>query len=242
MTTASGEADRVLVVEDDPSVQRVLTELLRRDGFETCGVRTGGEAPAAIADFSPDLVILDLGLPDMSGFDVLRDLRVHHEFPLVVLSGRADETDRVLALELGADDYVVKPFLNRELVARVRVRLRRPPASTRPRAGAGGPSVAVDGDLVVDHDAREVTLEGSAVELTAKEFDLLVHFSGSPRQVFTRGQLLAAVWRSSGDWQTEATVTEHVHRLRQKVGRERIVTVRGVGYRFDPRTTSPTTA
>ncbi len=220
---------RVLVVEDDPSVLRVLGELFRRDGLETVGVRTGAEAEPTIASFAPDVVILDLGLPDMNGFDLLRAVRDHHDIPIIVLSGRGDESDRVLALELGADDYVVKPFLNRELVARVRVRLRRPPAvNGRPPTQLG------DQGLRVDPVSREVILEGATVALTAREFDLLEFLSTSPRQVFSRSQLLDAVWRSSPEWQTENTVTEHIHRLRQKVGGDRIVTVRGVGYRFDP--------
>lgn len=238
MSSEGGGQDRVLVVEDDPSMQRALTELLRRDGFAVHGVRTGGEAPDAVEQFVPDLVILDLGLPDMSGFDVLRALRATHQIPLVVLSGRADETDRVLALELGADDYVVKPFLNRELVARVRVRLRRPPANVDQAVSA---AVTADG-LVVDTGAREVTLDGAGIELTAKEFDLLAYLVQSPRQVFSRGQLLGAVWQSSAEWQTEATITEHVHRLRQKLGADRIVTIRGVGYRFDPQVSAQPTA
>jgi two-component system phosphate regulon response regulator PhoB len=221
-------ANRVLVVDDDHSVRRVLTELFRRDGLEVRGAQTGAEALASLADFTPDVVVLDLGLPDVNGFDLLRSIRDRHEVPVVVLSGRADESDRVLALELGADDYVVKPFLNRELVARVRVRLRRPPAPATPREGLG------DTGLHVDPVSREVLLDGVVVGLTAREFDLLHHLVSSPRQVFSRAQLLDSVWSSSPEWQTENTVTEHVHRLRQKVGGERIVTVRGVGYRFEP--------
>ena len=224
-----GLGHRVLVVEDDPAVLRVLGELFRRDGLESIGVRTGAEAEPAIASFEPDVVILDLGLPDVNGFDLLRTVREQHGIPIIVLSGRADESDRVLALELGADDYVVKPFLNRELVARVRVRLRRPPALADPAPARRG-----DRGLTVDPVSREVLLDGAVVSLTAKEFDLLEFLVSSPRQVFNRSQLLDAVWRSSPEWQTENTVTEHIHRLRQKVGGDRIVTVRGVGYRFDP--------
>jgi two-component system phosphate regulon response regulator PhoB len=220
---------RVLVVEDDGAVARVLQELLRRDGLEVEAVRTGAQAGPAVRDFRPDVVILDLGLPDVNGFDLLRELRRTSQVPVIVLSGRADESDRVLALELGADDYVVKPFLNGELVARVRVRLRRPPAPASPTSAALG-----DDGLSVDPVSREVHLDGAPVALTAREFDLLQFFLTSPRQVFSRGQLLDVVWKSSSEWQTENTVTEHVHRLRQKVGGQRIVTVRGVGYRFDP--------
>ncbi|WP_436793016.1 response regulator transcription factor [Actinospongicola halichondriae] len=218
---------RVLVVEDDPSVRRLLVELLNRDGFGVDAVGSGGEVSAAMHSFRPDLVVLDLGLPDMGGIDVLRELRSTVDLPIIVLSGRTDEADRVLALEVGADDYVVKPFLNGEFVARVRARLRR-------TAVTAGPPVIGDGDLQVDLSAREVRLAGEAVSLTAKEFDLLGHLVSSPRQVFSRAQLLESVWQSSSEWQGESTVTEHIHRLRQKLGDDRIATVRGVGYRFDP--------
>ena len=218
----------MLVVEDDPSVRRVLVELLQRDGLDVTAVERGAEVEPALSSVQPEVVVLDLGLPDVNGFDLLRELRGSHAVPIIVLSGRSDEADRVLALELGADDYVVKPFLNRELVARVRVRLRRPPASLPATAALG------DDGLSVDPLTREVTLDGSPVELTAREFDLLHFLVASPRRVFSRSQLLDGVWQSSSDWQGEATVTEHVHRLRQKLGGDRIVTVRGVGYRFEP--------
>lgn len=226
MTTQKGH--RILVVEDDEAMQRILTRLLERDGFtvETSG--EGGEVERRLVSFRPDLVVLDLGLPDVNGFDLLRDLRGSTEVPIIVLSGRSDEADRVLALETGADDYVVKPFLNREFVARVRVRLRRPPAVER------YDHIVRDRELSVDVAAREVRLGDDLLSLTAKEFDLLSHFVSAPRQVFSRAQLLEGVWRSSTDWQAESTVTEHVHRLRQKLGDERITTVRGVGYRYDP--------
>ena len=223
------DAGRVLVIEDDVSVRRVLTELFRRDGLDVRAIATGGEARAAVAEYRPGVVLLDLGLPDVNGFDLLRELRSRYETPVIVLSGRDDEADRVLALELGADDYVVKPFLNRELVARVRVRLRRPPASTVPADVTLG-----DAGLRIDPVSRDVLLDGEPVALTAREFDLLSYLVSSPRQVFTRAQLLDAVWSSSTEWQGDTTVTEHVRRLRQKVGDERIVTVRGVGYRFEP--------
>lgn len=225
------EMHKVLVVEDDGDLLRVLGELLRRDGLDVTGVRTAADADAALAADVPDVVVLDLGLPDRNGFDLLRDIRSRHDVPVIVLSGRADESDRVLALEFGADDYVVKPFLNREFVARVRVRLRRPPAPTVRNDTLG------DDGLSIDPASREVLLGGQAVALTAKEFDLLEFLAGSPRQVFSRSQLLTSVWQSSPEWQNENTVTEHVHRLRQKVGSDRIATVRGVGYRYEPQRT-----
>jgi DNA-binding response OmpR family regulator len=224
----SDHGSRVLIVEDDPSIQYALRELLHRDGFQVESSAEGAGVPGLLRDFEPHLVLLDLGLPDVNGFDLLRAVRHDHEVPIIVLSGREAESDRVLALELGADDYVVKPFLNRELVARIRVRLRRPKGSRDDQAGIG------DDDLRIDSMSREVTLRGQPVLLTAKEFDLLHQMASAPRRVFSRQQLLAAVWDSSDEWQSDSTVTEHVHRLRQKVGADRIVTVRSVGYRFEP--------
>lgn len=226
--TAPAHSGRILVIEDDPSLQHALSTLLRRDGFDVEVAGRGAEVPGLWATHRPDLAILDLGLPDVNGFDLLRDLRAEHDVPVIVLSGRADESDRVLALELGADDYVVKPFLNRELVARIRVRLRRASEATEPSPPETGEA------LRIDPGSREVFVDGAPVALTAKEFDLLHHLASSPRQVFSREQLLQAVWDSASDWQQESTVTEHVHRLRQKVGSDRIVTVRGAGYRFEP--------
>ena len=219
---------RILVVEDDESMQRVLARLLERDGFVVSAVGEGRAAVPAVSTLQPDLLVVDLGLPDINGFDLLRELRALTNAPIIVLSGRSDEADRVLALETGADDYVTKPFLNREFVARIRVRLRRPPAAESVS------SVVRDHDLAIDVAAREVRLGDELLSLTAKEFDLLAHLVSQPRQVFSRAQLLEGVWRSSAEWQDESTVTEHIHRLRQKVGDDRITTVRGVGYRFDP--------
>lgn len=226
----------MLVVEDDRAIQRALAELLRRDGFEVHGATRGDEVDDALSAFDPHLMILDLGLPDVNGFDLLRTVRAARELPIIVVSGREAESDRVLALELGADDYVVKPFLNRELVARIRARLRRRTEHL------GAHRLLGDGGLRIDPASREVFLDGSSVALTAKEFDLLEHLASSPRQVFSRSQLLDAVWDSASDWQQESTITEHVHRLRQKLGAERIVTVRGAGYRFDPATRRESTA
>jgi len=219
----------VLVVEDDADIRGVLAELLRRDGFEVHACAEGAPVLPTIAAVAPDVVLLDLGLPDVNGFDLLRAVRDVSDVTVIVLSGYVSESDRVLALELGADDYVVKPFLARELVARIRAHRRR-----GSRTADEVDDVVVVGDLRIDRAAREVALGGVPVPLTAREFDLLAHLASAPRRVFTRDQLLVAVWGSSGDWQQEATVTEHVHRLRQKLGADRIATVRGVGYRFEP--------
>lgn len=230
MNTQHGQ--RILAIEDDEGLQRVLARLLERDGFDVTTTGEGRAALALLSTVQPDLVVMDLGLPDVNGFDLLREVRSTTGAPIIVLSGRSDEADRVLALETGADDYVVKPFLNREFVARVRVRLRR--SLSGERATGDHPSILRDRDLSIDLAAREVRLADELLSLTAKEFDLLCHLASAPRQVFSRSQLLEGVWQSSAEWQGESTVTEHVHRLRQKVGSERIATVRGVGYRFDP--------
>jgi two-component system phosphate regulon response regulator PhoB len=221
---------RVLVVEDEAGIREVLATLLRRDGFDPHTCATGADAVPALGALSPEVVLLDLGLPDVNGFDLLRTIRSRSEATVIVLSGRASESDRVLALELGADDYVVKPFLTRELVARIRAHLRRAAPTVDRFAGP-----LREGDLQIDPRSREVTVAGQPVTLTAREFDLLLFLASSPRQVFTRDQILEQAWGSSVVWQQDATVTEHVHRVRQKIGADRIVTVRSVGYRFEPR-------
>jgi two-component system phosphate regulon response regulator PhoB len=226
---------RILVVDDDQRVRTVVSWQLEADGFAVTEAGDGATALDRIERDRPDLVVLDLSLPGISGLDVLRRVRgaegAATPLPVIVLSGRSGETDRIIGLDLGADDYLVKPFSPGELAARVRSVLRR----THP---GGAPARPVDG-LWVDETSRDVTLDGRQVELTAKEFDLLAFLARHPRQVFTRAQLLQHVWGSAKGWQGEATVTEHVHRLRQKLGpcgdRGPIVaTVRGVGYRMEP--------
>ena len=223
-------AARVLVVDDEPTVRDVVARYLERDGYTVREVCDGSEVAAAVEAFQPDLIVLDIMLPGRSGLDVLRDLA--HRVPVILLTARIDETDRVLGLELGADDYVVKPFSPRELVARVRSVLRRASAPA-------GPAVLHFDQLSIDITAREVSVGGTTVALTAKEFDLLTHLASHPRQVFSRAQLLAAVWDSSPDFQDPATVTVHIRRLRNKIERDPeqprwISTVWGVGYRFEP--------
>ncbi|MFI5614423.1 response regulator transcription factor [Amycolatopsis sp. NPDC051903] len=220
----------VLVVDDDPRVRTVVSWQLEAEGFRVTEAADGRRALEAIAREQLDLVILDLALPGVGGLDVLRSLRDGERaqgdtaLPVIVLSGRSGETDRIVGLDLGADDYLVKPFSPGELAARVRSVLRRV-SPVEPVAAAG---------LRIDHAAREVVLDGREITMTAKEFDLLAFLARHPRQVFTRGQLLAHVWASAAEWQSEATVTEHVHRLRQKLGGQVVRTVRGVGYRFEP--------
>ena len=180
----------------------------------------------------PDLVVLDVMFPGASGLDLLAELRSTSDLPVILLTARAEESDRVAGLELGADDYVVKPFSPRELVARVRTVLRR----TRRRPESG---LIEHGELVIDVSAREVRIEDRIVELTAKEFDLLAHMASRPREVLSRNQLLEDVWDSSSEWQDPATVTVHIRRIRTKLEPEAdesrwLETVWGVGYRFRP--------
>ncbi|MCU1361809.1 MAG: putative OmpR family two-component response regulator [Ilumatobacteraceae bacterium] len=220
----------MLVVDDEPTVRDVVARYLERDGFVVREIGDGGDVAAAVDEFRPDLIVLDVMLPNRSGLDVLRDLG--NRVPVILLTARTDETDRVLGLELGADDYVVKPFSPRELVARVRSVLRR---STAP----AGPALLEFEQLSIDVAARDVAVCGTSVALTAKEFDVLAYLASHPRQVFSRAQLLAAVWDSSPDFQDPATVTVHVRRLRNKIEHDPeqprwISTVWGVGYRFEP--------
>jgi two-component system phosphate regulon response regulator PhoB len=226
---------RVLIVDDDQRVRTVVSWQLEAEGFTVTEAADGAAALAQIERDRPDLVVLDLSLPGVGGLDVLRRVRgadgAGAALPVIVLSGRSGETDRIIGLDLGADDYLVKPFSPGELAARVRSVLRR--------SRAGALAAAPSGGLWVDETSRDVTLDGCPVDLTAKEFDLLAFLARHPRQVFTRAQLLQCVWGSAKGWQGEATVTEHVHRLRQKLGSGRdgrpiVQTVRGVGYRMEP--------
>lgn len=193
-----------------------------------------GEHGLELMNESFDLVLVDVGLPGIDGFTVVRAIRERHLTPIVMLTAAADEPDRVLGLELGADDYVVKPFLTREFVARVHALLRR---SVRGEAVDSGKITF--GRIVIDPLAQEVVRDGNALHLTGKEYELLWFLATSPRQLFSREQLLRTVWKAEPDWQGLATVTQHVHRLRRLVEIDsshprHITTVRGSGYRFDP--------
>ena len=221
---------RVLVVDDDSALAEMLGIVLRGEGFETSFVYDGSTALDAFRRIKPDVVLLDLMLPGMNGIDVCRALRAESGVPIVMLTAKSDTVDVVLGLESGADDYVIKPFKPKELVARVRAQLRRnedvPPESL---------SV---GDLVIDVSGHSVTRDGNAVPLTPLEFDLLLALARKPRQVFTREVLLEQVWgyRHAADTRL---VNVHVQRLRSKIERDpenpRIVlTVRGVGYKAGP--------
>jgi len=222
----------VMVVEDDPTVSDVVRRYLERAGLAVELYGDGESALARALAAPPDLVVLDLMLPGLSGLDVCRRLRAAQATPIVMLTALGEESDRVLGLELGADDYVTKPFSPRELALRVQSVLRR--------AGAGQPAAAGtlrDGDLVVDVAARVARLGAGELALTVREFDLLAFLMQYPGRAFSRSELLERVWGwTFGD---QSTVTVHVRRLREKVERDasaprRIVTVWGVGYRYDP--------
>ncbi len=227
-----GRPLRVLVVDDEPMVREVVVQYLEREGFSVAEAADGRTALSYVLDRRPDLVVLDVMLPAVDGLEVLGEIRKRHDVPVILLTARTEEADRVLGLELGADDYVVKPFSPRELTARVRSVLRRArPAAPSPRLEFGG--------LVIDGTTREVLVAGSVIEMTPKEFDLLAFLAASPRQVFSRGQLLEQVWDSSPDYQDPSTVTVHIRRIRQKIESDPddprwVCTVWGVGYKFEP--------
>jgi DNA-binding response OmpR family regulator len=224
----------VLVVDDEPTVREVVASYLRRDGHTVTEVGDGGEAIELVQNERFDLVVLDMMLPGVNGLDILRRIRQLGDMPVIMLTARAEETDRVAGLELGADDYVVKPFSPRELAARVNGVLRR----AAPKASAPSDRLEFEG-LVIDQRSREVVLGGDTIEFTPKEFDVLAHLAASPREVFSRADLLRDVWQSSPEWQDPATVTVHVRRIRNKIESDPenprwITTVWGVGYRFEP--------
>ena len=232
--TSQWDADRmksrVLVVDDDPALAEMLTIVLRGEGFDTAVVGDGTRALPAVRDLRPDVVLLDLMLPGMNGIDVCRAIRSESGVPIVMLTAKTDTVDVVLGLESGADDYVVKPFKPKELVARIRARVRR--TETEPAE-----QLAI-GDVNIDVPAHQVERAGEQIALTPLEFDLLVALARKPRQVFTREVLLEQVWgyRHAADTRL---VNVHVQRLRSKVERdpehpEVVLTVRGVGYKAGP--------
>ena len=222
----------VLVVDDEPIVRDVVVRYLERDGFETLQAADGDAARALIERRSPSLVVLDLMLPGMDGIALCRWIRSQGDLPVIMLTARGEEADRIVGLELGADYYVTKPFSPRELAARVRTVLRRsaPPATSRGRLSFEG--------LELDAETREVVANGRQLRLTAKEFDLLFFLASNPRRVFSRDQLMERVWGYEAALDT-GTVTVHIRRLRSKLELDpanprRLETVWGVGYRFVP--------
>jgi DNA-binding response OmpR family regulator len=226
---------RVLVVDDDPTVSEVVARYLERDGYAVETVADGRTALDRALAEPPDLVVLDLMLPGLDGLEVCRRLRALAPVPIVILTARGQESDRIVGLDLGADDYVAKPFSTKELVARVRAVLRRARGPLAP-SGPGAPAVHSDGDLEVDVAARQARLAGAVVSLTAREFELLAFLVRHPGRAFRREEILESVWGYRyGD---TSTVTVHVRRLREKIEPDpsapvRIATVWGIGYRWE---------
>ncbi|MGJ5830757.1 response regulator transcription factor [Streptomyces ossamyceticus] len=227
---------RVLVVDDDPTVSEVVAGYLDRAGFTVDVAADGPAGVAAAAARPPDLVVLDLMLPGMDGLEVCRRIRAHGPLPVIMLTARGDEEDRVLGLEVGADDYVTKPFSPRELVLRVESVLRRVGTLAATRTEPAAPQLR-SGPLALDPTARRATRRGSELALTTREFDLLEFFLRHPGRATSREELMRQVW--GWEFGDLSTVTVHVRRLREKVeddpARPRLInTVWGVGYRFDP--------
>lgn len=229
-----------LVVDDEPSLVRVVEGYLAQDGFD---VRTAGDGETALAmarESEPDLVVLDLGLPGMDGIEVCRELRTFSRCYILMLTARADEVDMLIGLGVGADDYVMKPFSPRALMARVHTLLRRPRTAVDSGTGPAGQDQRVFGDLVIEVPAHEVRVGPSLVPLTRLEYDLLETLSSRPRVVFSRQQLLDAVWAdTAGVISDEHLVDIHVGHLRRKLGDDPrsaryVLTIRGVGYRMGP--------
>jgi DNA-binding response OmpR family regulator len=221
---------KVLLVEDDPSIAAVVVRGLTDAGFQVLHVESGA---AALEAAGYDFVLLDLGLPDSDGLDVCRELRARSSVPVIIVTARGDELDRVVGLELGADDYVIKPFGMRELVARIRAVLRRGGQAESPVASAE----VVVGDLVIREKTREVVLAGEMLSLTPKEFDLLAYLAAEPDVVHRRHDILEHVWETEWYGPTK-TLDAHVAALRKKLGsQDWIEAVRGVGFRLrNPRT------
>jgi DNA-binding response OmpR family regulator len=227
--------DRILVVEDEAIVAEVVERFLRREGYETMVVGDGRQALSAVKRFMPDLIVLDLMLPEIDGLEVCRQVRAQSETPIIMLTARAEETDKILGLGLGADDYVTKPFSPRELAARVQAVLRRFKAHAGPANDAESLRF---GQLRISPRTRLVENEGVDLRLTAREFDLLLYLARNAGQVFSREQLMDAVWDYdfAGD---SGTVTVHMRRLREKIEEDAsrpryLKTVWGVGYKFEP--------
>lgn len=229
--------ERILIVEDDSAVARGLLYGLEKEDFRPHWVERGQDALLWAADHDPHLILLDVRLPDVNGFDVCKALRARGQrMPILMVTARDEEVDRVLGLELGADDYVVKPFSLRELVSRVRAQLRRAyGALAAPAAG----DKLLFGDVEVDLVAMQVSRQGERADLTATEFRLLSHLVRHPGQVFSREALIEAVWGYHSDVMNERTVDVHLRHLREKLegdpsNPQHLVTVRGLGYRFEP--------
>ncbi|HEU5277509.1 MAG TPA: response regulator transcription factor [Gaiellaceae bacterium] len=230
------DSSTILLVDDEDSVQKLLAYPLEREGFRVLQARDGEEALRRFSSEHIDLVVLDIMLPKLDGLEVCKRLRAQSEVPIIMLTARDDELDKVLGLELGADDYITKPFSIREFRSRVRALLRRASAVKQP--GPEGDVVSV-GDLVIDLARRAVEVRGERVQLTYVEFELLRIFASHPGRVYSRRMLLEALW-GGADYREPRTIDVHVRHLREKLEAdaalpEYILTVRGVGYRFRDR-------
>ena len=226
--------NQILVIEDEPSVAEVVSLYLRRAGYSVAVFRDGKKALQALETMVPQLVVLDLMLPGVDGWEITRWLRSRGDVPIIMLTARREEMDRIAGLEMGADDYIVKPFSPQELVSRVRAVLRR---ARKPEEEEQEQPLII-GDIRMEPKTRLVLVRGESVNLTAKEFDLLLHLMRHPRQVFTRDQLLERIWGLS-DYIDPGTVTVHIRRLREKMESDpskpdHLQTVWGVGYKFEP--------
>jgi two-component system, OmpR family, response regulator len=243
-------ARTAVVVEDDIDVGDVISTLLDKAGFEVTVARTGADALAVVRDLRPDLVTLDMTLPDMDGVEVCRQIRLVSDCYVIVVSGRTGEVDRLMGLEVGADDYLVKPFSMRELQARVAALFRRPrsavpdiapasvPVAVAAVAGVGAATMGC-ADLSLDRGSREVIVAGAEIDLTRTEFDLLAHLLSNPGVVVPREDLLRAVWATEFVPDSTHVVDVHLANLRRKLrtaaaGNQWIRTIRGVGFRYDP--------
>ena len=229
----AGSAPRILLVDDEQSVQKLLTFPLRKDGYEVVGALDGQEALERLEDGSFDLVVLDVMLPKLDGFDVCRQIRARSTVPIIMLTAKTEEIDKVLGLELGADDYITKPFSVREFRSRVKAVLRRA-ALALPEEGFEEP--IQHGDLRIDFERRQVEVHEEAVRLTYVEFEVLAALARNPGRVFSRTMLLERVWGDSS-YRDPRTIDVHIRHLREKLEQEPkhpelILTVRGVGYRF----------
>jgi DNA-binding response OmpR family regulator len=230
----------ILVVEDEPSISEVVGLYLQRAGYRVKTAADGKIAMNMLENGIPDLVILDLMLPEIDGLSLTRWLRERSNVPIIMLTARREEIDRIAGLEMGADDYVVKPFSPQELVSRVRAVMRRIKRASSPgdQAPASNERPLTFGELVIDAPSRTVTLAGKDIPLTAKEFDMLYLLAQHPRQVYTREQLLNRVW-GGAEYIDPGTVTVHIRRVREKIESNpsnpiRLLTVWGVGYKFEP--------
>jgi DNA-binding response OmpR family regulator len=229
---------KVLIVDDDADLVKMLATFLGGEGYEAITAGDSVSALRLVASQNPDLVLLDIVLGSEDGRDVLRELRMVSDVPTIFLTGRGLDSERIAGLKLGADDYIVKPFSLGEVSARIESVLRRAGVNVKQHE-IDAPTMRF-GELQINESTHEVHLAGSLLDLTSKEFALLAFLASTPRQVYTRAQLLAHVWESSSEWQNEATVTEHIRRVRTKIEKDLnhplwITTVRGVGYRFEPQ-------